>query len=326
MKLFDIKQMSLVAGFGLLLTSCAKEAPNIFNMFNVTLDLQMDKTPGEDGLIEISATDSVTVNYTIECPGEEMYGIALFKAGQSGGTVTNIQPTKKATGTYKFYGKDMGVGYTTYRIWAVNRASVYLGDGYKEIRIKVKSEFSYFTNRSIYIADTAGKAYSFISFTTARTFSYLDGAAKSDSVDMGFYMTRKDTLVKFNGVDSTVTYYPLIVYPIAANPNPNKLYDFSKWTKRATVFSAPEDGSEEKLRVNFNTVDKIITEAKKKTFIPFIQTAYDKRAEGDRNNMFTSKFVFFRNHEGKYGVILFNVAKKDSEGRTYINLSWKMQP
>ncbi|WP_076382859.1 helix-turn-helix domain-containing protein [Filimonas lacunae] len=128
-----------------------------------------------------------------------------------------------------------------------------------------------------------------------------------------------------NGVDSLVTYNPLIIYSPAASPMPNTLYDFAKWSKRGTVFSAPEDGSEEKLRVNFNTAAKIGDEAKKKSFSPVVQTGYDKRAEGDRNNAFTSKFVFFKTPEGTYGVLLFNVAKKESYGKMYVNVSWSAQ-
>lgn len=325
MKLFTIKLLAVIAGVSLLLGSCSKEAPNIFNMFDVTLDLEMDKTPNAEGLIEIDATDSITVNYTIACPGEDIYGVALFKTGSSGGTVTNIAATRKATGTYKLYGKDMGAGYTTYRIWAVNRASVYLGDGYKTIRIKVKTEFSYFTSRFVYAADTAGKQLSFLSLGNGLAYNYAGAAATSDSIDLGVYVSRKDSAVKFNGVDSTVTWYPLIIYSPAAQPAPNPLYDFSKWTKRGTVYSTPEDGSEDKLRLNFNTAAKIGDEAKKKTFSALIPTGYDKRAEGDRNNMFTGKFVFFKTPEGKYGVILFNVAKKDVDGKVYVNVSWRTQ-
>ncbi|MDR6339787.1 hypothetical protein HNQ91_002852 [Filimonas zeae] len=325
MKLLTIKSLAVAAGLTLLLSSCSKEAPNIFNMFDVTLDLETDKTPDADGIIEIDDTDSVTVNYTIACPSEDIYGVALFKTGSSGGNVTNISATRKATGTYKLYAKDMGAGITTYRIWAVNRASVYLGDGYKNIQIKVKTAFTYFTNRFMYAADTAGKQLSFISLSNGISYNYADAAAKSESIDMGVHVSRKDTVVKFNGADSTVTYYPLIVYSTAAQPNPNPLYDFSKWAKRGTVFSIPEDGSEEKLRVNFNTSTKIGDEAKKKTFSSVIRTGYDKRAEGDRNNVFTGKFVFFKTPEGKYGVILFNVAKKDAAGKVYVNLSWRTQ-
>lgn len=326
MKLLNIKLMIWGMALSLLLVSCAKEAPNIFNMFDVTLDLQIDKTAGADGLIELDASDSVTVNYTIACPSDDIYGVALLKAGQTTPLVSNVSATRKATGTYKLYAKDMGVGFTSYRIWAVNRASVYLGDGYKTIRFRVKTEFNYFTNRFVYAADTAGKQTAFISLSNGVSYNYADASAKSDIIDLGVYVSRKDTVVKFNGVDSTVTYYPLAVYSPAASPMPNPLYDFSKWAKRGTVFSTPEDGTEEKLRVNFNTAAKIGDEAKKKTFASVIQTGYDKRAEGDRNNVFTSKFVFFKTPEGKYGVILFNVAKKDSYGKVYINLSWRVQP
>lgn len=308
------------------LVSCKRESPNIFNMFNVTLDLQYDKTKSADDVIELSGTDSVSIKYTLECPTEDIYGVALFKAGTSGGIITNITPARRATGTYKIYAKDLGVGETTYRIWAVNRATVYLGDGYKKIRIRIKPEFHYITNRIVYVGDTAGTRESYLALSDGKTYSYLNGATESANIDLGIYSRRIDTLDKTNfGKDTTIAFYPLYLYSLSANPNPNNVHNISTWTKKGTLFSPMEDGNEDKLRNTFNTAAKIIAEAQKKTYGSVIRSGYDKGDRGNTYTAFSGKFVFYKTPDGKYGVILFNVAKKDEFNRVYTSLSWKSE-
>ncbi len=297
-----MKLRNLIIILSILLLSgvfsgCKKESKNIFNMFAVALTFHSSSTHAlpADGSIEISATDSVLLDYTIESPDADMYMVCLYKTGTTT-PMTRIPIPDGAnrrtfSGKFTFYGSNLGAGTSTYRIWALDKEGVYLGDGYKNVVIDVISNLKYFPNRRMELPDTINKVHnSFMSLNDGKLYSYTTGAAHSGTIDLGIF-NKYDTVRNASGV---ITSIPLnhYIYSISANPSPFRIYDFSSWTKRTTLFSAPVAGTAQNFRTMFNTSAKIETEAKKRAVNLTVTPAIP-----------VNQFVYFLTPEGRYGVI-----------------------
>ena len=314
MKSINNKTIFLALSALLFLVGCKKESPNIFDMFDVKLTFH-ESVPyaiGDDAIAEINGTDSVLVDYTIESPTKDMYLVCLYKTGGTSPIQKIPLPDGKRkaySGTFKFYAKDLGAGTTSYRIWAVDKDGVYLGDGYKTITINVLSDIRYLSLRKVFMPDSVGKVNeSFLSIDEGKTYSYTTGKANSAKIDFGIY---RDTVLNALGVQIGWKSY---LYSTAAAPNPFVPYDISTWTKRATLFSAPVAGTAATFRSMFSTAAKIIEEAKKKTI------NLTKITTGLTSN----QFIYFLTPEGKYGVIMIQSFNFDYMGRPYITMSYKM--
>lgn len=345
----QFKNIVMLAGICIILASCKKEVPSLFNMYDVTLDLDFgSKVQNTEGQIDISTTDSVIINYTLTSPSADMYGVGVFKNGASGPTVTSFKAARTYTGVLKLYGKDLGIGSTTYRIWGVDQKGVYLGDGYKQISVNVVNDIEYITNRYVYLpvlSEDAGKLESFVSLTgvaAGKTYTYNAGKEASAEVDFGLCRRRVDTTVKVKVLrpdasaadkekDTLVSYFPLIFYSPDASPDPNITagYDMAAWTTRKkTVFGGVETGATPQLfKDKFNTVGKIVAESEKRTFTQseVRLTSWANREVIYLNKDLSNKFIYLKTQEGKYVILLLNVSKMDGKG-IYINISWKKQP
>src|SRR5688500_12130355 len=64
---------------------CKKESKNIFNMFHAKLTFHVTALHaiGDDGYKDISTTDSVLIDYTIESPDADMFQVCLYKTGST---------------------------------------------------------------------------------------------------------------------------------------------------------------------------------------------------------------------------------------------------
>lgn len=299
--------------------SCKKESENIYNMFDVKLTLHQS-TPyavGEDGLIEIGAKDSVLIDYTIESPTADMSQVCLYKTGVTTPAVripiTEDGKRRSYSGTFKFYAKDLGAGTASYRIWALDKAGVYIGDGYKTITVNILSDIKHFPNRRIYVPDTIGKTNEcYISFEEGKTYSYTTGVANAAKIDMGFFR-KLDTVYNADRTIKSTT-DSINLYSLSTNPLPFTPYDLSTWTKRETLFSDPINGTMATFRTLFGTAERIAEEAKKKP-------VNKKHIKFTASN----QFVYFLTPEGKYGVFHIQGAGHiNFDGRKYLNLFIKM--
>jgi hypothetical protein len=300
-----------------MFASCKKEAPSIFDMFNVQLTFNQSQpyAVDENGEIEITTKDSVLIDYTIESPDKDMYMICLYRNGANSPAqkipITDDGKRRVYSGTFKFLAKDLGAGLSSYRIWSLDKDGVYLGDGYKKVTINVLSDLKYFANRKLFAADTVGKvAPCYLSVNEGNTYSYTTGASNSGNLDFGLYKK-----VVQSGSNTVNQYF---LYSLTANPLPFVPYDISSWTKRATLFSAPtnKDANVNTFKTRFNTGPKIEAEAK----------AVNINLTTHPSALAANNFIFFKTPEGKYGVIfIISVDNEDYTGRKYIVMSYKMQ-
>lgn len=297
-----------------IFASCKKTAPNIFTMFNVkvTFNQSQPYAVDENGEIEITSTDSVLIDYTVESPDEDMYMICLYKTGENlpilKVPITEEGKRRIYSGTFKIYAKDIGAGMTSYRIWPLDKGGIYLGDGHKTVSINVLADLKYYSNIKVFAADTTAKVTpTFFSLSNIKTYNYNEAAAQSGSVDFAIY--RK---LPAGAKDDEV-----YMYSLAANPNPYVPYDISTWTKRGTLFSAPTstNATTDNWRTVFNTGPKIEEQAKKVTI--------NLTTPGQLLKDNKSQLVYYKTPEGKYGVIFFISKNYDYLGRRYVWLSFK---
>lgn len=300
-----------------MFASCKKDAPSIFDMFKVKLTFNQSQpyAVDENGEIELTSKDSVLIDYTIESPDEDMYMVCLYREGanlpEQKIAITDNGKRRVYSGTFKFLAKDLGAGQTSFRIWPIDQTGIYLGDGYKKIKVNVLSDLKYFSNIKVFMPDTTGKVdpcYLSVSDTGPNTYSYTTGAANSAKIDFGFY----SKTVQVNPTTQRIDHY---MYSLTANPLPFTPYDISSWSKRGTLFSAPvtKDATPAFWKSRFNTGPKIEAEAKAAninlTSSPVLTA---------------NSFVFFKTPEGKYGVIFIQSLNQDYLLRRYIWMSYKM--
>jgi hypothetical protein len=317
MKLLNIRQLAFFIALCVSTAACKKESKNIFNMFDVTLELHTDMPKSIGEYAEVNAGDSVMVDFTINSPGNDMYMVCMLKVG-AGIPFIKIPITDE--GKRRSYSDiirlkaDQGVGESTYRIWALDKNGVYLGDGYKKITINVGSDYRHLPNRIVYFPDTVGKSMNcYLSLTKGETYSYTTGAEHAADIDVAVY--RKPVYDPRTGDQIG---YLNNIYSLSASPNPFAPYDVSSWNKRKTLFSAPvtSGASTTIFRDLFKSESVIVAEAKKRT-INLTQTT---------TGLGPGNFIYFLTPEGKYGVMLVNVLNDDYEGRPYMSVSIKMQP
>lgn len=216
MKVITIRTAFVLLSGLLFLTACKKTADNIFNMFDVKLTLHQSVPYAIDENAEVNPTDSILIDYTIESPDADMYLICLYKTGTTSPAQRITVPDVKRrsfSGSFKFYAKDLGAGTTSYRIWAVDKDGVYLGDGYKTITINVLSDLRYLSNRKVFMPDSTGKANEcYLSIDEGKTYSYTNGKANSSKIDFGVY---REPVYNTSGVFTSWKYS---LYSLSASP------------------------------------------------------------------------------------------------------------
>ncbi|MDF2191518.1 hypothetical protein [Paraflavitalea sp. CAU 1676] len=319
MKRYTIRTAALLFACCALLGACKKEAQNIFNMFDVTLELHNNKESAAKEYNEVNPNDTLVIDFTIHSPNKDMYMICIWRAGQGvpGIKIPINDPAKRRSYSDAVTIKaDQGVGTTTFRVWALDEDGVYLGDGDKMITLSVKTDYKYLPNRSLFLPDTATKkAPSFFSLSKGTSFNYADAAPISADIDFAIYQKFvKNPSPPAGGPDTTLI---RCLYTPGADPNPFPLYDLSSWTKRGTLFSAPVSGSAANFTSMFKTGVAIETEAKKRT----INLTHYATFPGIQSG----QFIYFKTPEGKYGVMLVHIFTLTYDDKPYLNVSIKVQ-
>jgi hypothetical protein len=298
------------------LSSCKKDSENIFNMFT-------DVTVTYNAASELSLTDYklvkdgdiINIDYTITSAKEDMYSITFERAIGSTNTQTRTttaitDPNQRRQISGQMSLKMQRDGKTSFRIYPLNQAGFFMGDGGKTLTVEVSPSYIHTVNRRVYFPDTLTRvAPSFFSIKRGEAFSYTNGQANAADIDFGLY--RRLTI---NPTTGQIT-YPANIYALDANPNPLTVYDVSTWTKRLTKFSAPVTGGTNVYRNTIGSSSVIEEEAKKRT-INLTQTT---------SNFVAGSIVYFLTPEGKYGVIHINSITKDLDGKPYADISIKTQ-
>lgn len=308
----NLKFIGLVFAVVLIFTACKKETTNIFNMFS---DLTVTYTANSPYAVtdykDVNVGDSVYLEYTIESPKTDMYAACIFETSSAIPTkiALNDNQRNKYTGIVKLK-MDTRVGKISYRIWALDKAGIYLGDGYKTITLNVLPDYKYWSQRELFIPDSVGKASSsFISLTDGQLFNYNNGKDNTSKIDLGLYRTVGTGATSANG-------YLYNVYALDASPMPFGAYDFTTWTnKRATLVAAPKT-AQSSAWLALRTGAQIGTAGKSaKPTLKAITTG-----------LISGSLFYFLTPEGKYGAFYVNsVASNNSARGIFLNVDVKIQ-
>lgn len=296
-----------------VLTSCKKTAPNIFNMFDVTLDLHQNSPYSVTENQTLNEGDSIYFDFTIKSPTKEMYQVALFQVGSA---LPNLRINLGDQNRHTYTGVIKGVvgsngfgnlkdGANTFRIWAYDKQGIYLGDGYKTITIHVNNKIMHIVNRKIYFPDVDsanGSANAYISLITGETFNYQTGAASAAKIDMGIY--------RVGGTGTNA----LRFYSLNASPLPFTAFNISSWSKRDTKFANPQNGQ------NSNFLRSYTTGATLNSYV----RGRNPNLTATTANATVNQVIPFMTTEGKYGLILINQLSPTGD-KPFIDISIKYE-
>ncbi len=328
---FCVSLMLLLASMAGV-TSCKKTAPNIFNMFDVTLELHSNSVYSLSENQTLNEGDSIYFDFTIKSPTQEMYQVALFQIGSAlpnfrinldeanrhtyTGVIKGVVGANGAITTAMIPGSNGGSignlkdGANTFRIWAYDKQGVYLGDGYKTITVNVNNKITHIVNRKIYFPDVDsanGSANAYISLATGETFNYQTGAANSAKIDLGIYR-----------VGGTISgNVSLRFYALTASPLPFTPFNISSWTKRDTKISNPQTGQ------NSNFLRSYYTAA---SMLAYINGASARRPTltATSSNVAVNSVISFLTPEGKYGLLLVNQISPNGD-KPFVDVSIKYE-
>lgn len=300
-----------------VIISCKKEANNIYNMFDdVQVTFHNNSPFSITDTKEISEGDSVYIDYTINSAKEDMAAVCVKREGQETPVLQINLPEgankRSYSGTYKIAGTR--VGPNRYRIYALNRQAVYIGDGYKAVEFNVKPNFSFTTERKVYLPDSVSTSLeSYYSIKLAQSVSYENGRSVSADIDFGVYRTPA-TLNDANAIDG----YWYHIYSLSASPLFFNIYNLTGWTKRATLFSLPANDANA-FRDNLVSGVTVRTVASTKT-INLTQTP-----RTSAGTIKVGSVIYYKNPEGKFGAIYVKQISSDYQGRRYFTINVKSE-
>lgn len=302
MKNIKIKYLGSLIVALFFLSSCYKEYDNIFNMFDdVTVTFHSTTPNSVTDFKEVEVGDDVDLDFTITSAKKSMYMVCIWEAG--GAIPFRKIPLdasqRKSFSHVETIAMTNKVGTISYRVWALDSAGVYIGDGKKLITVHVKPDYNYWAGRAIYVPDTVEKVNkSYLSLSTGELFNYTEGVTNSDKIDLGF---------AFNGTPT--------IYALTASPLPFTPYDISAWTKKATLFAAIKSNQGSTWLNQLRTGAALEKNAKSaKTTLKSV------------NNLKAGSLVYFLTAEGKYGGLYVNYITQNSATKgTFMNVDIKIQ-
>ncbi len=298
--------------------SCKKEVPNIFNMFDVTLDLNKNSPFSVTENQTVEEGDSLYFDFTIKSPTKDMHQVAIFQVG-SALPFLRINLTKDERRNYSGVFKtaananatpNFKDGTNTFRIWAYDQQGVYLGDGYKTITVNVTPKYTLIPNRVVYFPDVDsanGSANSYLSLADGKTFNYQNGAANSAGIDLAIFRT-----VTVSGGNTT---YGFRLFSPSASPLPYNAFDLSSWTKRETKFAAPHNNQATQFvrsQLTSGAALRAYAIGRKPTLTSIT------------SNIAVNSVIAFVTPEGKYGAILINNIEHNGD-KPFVDVSIKIE-
>lgn len=321
MKNINCNMFCLVIAGLVLLVSCKKDSENIFNMFSdVSVTFHGDNPLSVVDYKQVNDGDSVYIDYTINSAKEDMYFIGVERvAGASSSAspertvsqITDDSQRRSYSGVIKL--KMQRDGKTSYRIYALNRQNIYIGDGYKKVTIDVNASYIFVNNRRVYLPDDEGSSHSFYSIERDETFSYNNGQVNSADIDFGVW-------VKADLAPSRLNQPIYNLYSISHTPNPFPAYNVSSWQKRATKFSTIRMSASNTFLYNLVSNSTIMSAAAAAN--PNLTSI---EGTTSLNGLVPASLVYFLTPEGKYGCIYINNTGFDYDGKHYISISIKRQ-
>lgn len=325
MEIKNLQRLMLAAIGITLFSACKKESPNIFNMFDaVTVTYHNSSPQAVTDYKLVNDGEEVVIDYTIESTGEDMYTVVLEKklGAANGtpdrGTTVVLNDSQRRSYSGKVTLTMQRDGKNTYRVYALNKAGYFIGDGYKEVVIEGRPSYNLIPNRIVYLPDTATKVRpAFLSLSDGATYSYTDGLANSAKIDLGIWRRANPST---NPTELSSHPYLYGLYSISTPTNPFPLYDVSAWQKRATKFAALQT-SQGTIFTNTMTSGSLIEAAAKarNPSLTFISPT------AGSNNIVSDCSICFLTPEGKYGILYIGAITTDTEGRPFMKVHIKIQ-
>jgi len=320
----NIKLQYIVACMGVLisLSACKKERENIFNMFkDVEVTYHNNSPYSLTDYKEVNVNDSIYIDFTITSKNKSMHQVCVWEAGAAT-PFLRLTPSDAQRKSYSNVVKlkmNSKVGLTSYRVWALDSAGVYIGDGYKTLSVFVNPDYKYWSNRYMQVPDTLEKAAKcYISLRTGQLYSYEEAKQQPELIDAAIFYDENANVLT-NPAD---TLGGFTIYSLDASPNPLALYDISAWTKRSVQFSSLKTNQANTFRNTIRTGALLKSNAgssfpNKKVLL----TSVSSRAPVTSNNM-----VYFKTPEGKIGALFVNyVTGHSSKKGVIMNVDVKIE-
>lgn len=317
MKKYKCQLAAAFASTLLLFSSCAKDAPNIYDMFSdVSVTFLNESMYSVVDYKEVNDGDSVHINFTITSAREDMFAVCVRREGQDNPVLQINLPDgvdkRTYTGVYKIQADR--VGESKYRVYAINKQAQYIGDGYNAVKINVVPNFTFLTNREIYLPDSVTSDIpSYYSIKQGKSFSYANGQKVSADLDFGIYRTQAP-----EGDNNAILGHWYHLYSLSADPLFFDVFDISTWTKRETLFSNPANDANA-----FR--DKLISSSTIESTVGSKKVDLKETSRNSGNSLKVGSVVYFKTPEGKYGALHIKQISSNYEGRLYFVVNVKIQ-
>lgn len=293
------------------LLSCKREGDNIFNLFeDVSVTLHEDDERNIGTYKDVAVGDSIFVDFTISSAAKDMHQVWIFYNGAGAAALRiPLSETEKRSFRYVYKIKADKVGLSSFRIMAVDKEGVFMGDGYKSVTYNVQSDYAHLNNRVLYMPDSvAQRSACFINLMEGKTYTYAEAKANPEKIDFGLYRTYTV------GSNGTIT-YSYNLYSLSLNTIPFKAFDFTDLAGkgRATYFSGIQNNQATAFLNTLTSGSTIQSNAISR-----------KTTNLSLNDLKVGSMFYFKTPDEKYGVVIVN-ALSGFDNNRYLNISIKRQ-
>jgi hypothetical protein len=293
------------------LLSCKREGDNIFNLFeDVSVTLHQEDERNIGTYKDVAVGDSIFVDFTISSAAKDMHQVWIFYNGAGAAALRiPLSETEKRSFRYVYKIKADKVGLSSFRIMAVDKEGVFMGDGYKSVTYNVQSDYAHLNNRILYMPDSvAQRSACFINLMEGKTYTYAEAKANPEKIDFGLYRTYTV------GSNGTVT-YSYNLYSLSLNTIPFKAFDFTDLAGkgRASYFSGIQNNQATAFLNTLTSGSTIQSNAISR-----------KTTNLSLNDLKVGSMFYFKTPDEKYGVVIVN-ALSGFDNNRYLNISIKRQ-
>ncbi|WP_312789913.1 hypothetical protein [Sphingobacterium sp.] len=293
------------------LLSCKREGDNIFNLFeDVSVTLHQEDERNIGTYKDVAVGDSIFVDFTISSAAKDMHQVWIFYNGAGAAALRiPLSETEKRSFRYVYKIKADKVGLSSFRIMAVDKEGVFMGDGYKSVTYNVQSDYAHLNNRILYMPDSvAQRSACFINLMEGKTYTYAEAKANPEKIDFGLYRTYTV------GSNGTIT-YSYNLYSLSLNTIPFKAFDFTDLAGkgRATYFSGIQNNQATAFLNTLTSGSTIQSNAISR-----------KTTNLSLNDLKVGSMFYFKTPDEKYGVVIVN-ALSGFDNNRYLNISIKRQ-
>lgn len=293
------------------LLSCKREGDNIFNLFeDVSVTLHQEDERNIGTYKDVAVGDSIFVDFTISSATKDMHQVWIFYNGAGAAALRiPLSETEKRSFRYVYKIKADKVGLSSFRIMAVDKEGVFMGDGYKSVTYNVQSDYAHLNNRILYMPDSvAQRSACFINLMEGKTYTYAEAKANPEKIDFGLYRTYTV------GSNGTIT-YSYNLYSLSLNTIPFKAFDFTDLAGkgRATYFSGIQNNQATAFLNTLTSGSTIQSNAISR-----------KTTNLSLNDLKVGSMFYFKTPDEKYGVVIVN-ALSGFDNNRYLNISIKRQ-